>query len=111
MSLFKVMDNFLKNCLERIEEFKADILVFFTTSCATVKVTTSGQICETLVCTAYCNTYCIMGQPYCNILQYAFYRIVSSLDSDHIQAWYFKRRAGFRTVGTCSYVAAVLLYF
>ena len=24
-----IMDNFLKNCLERVEEFEADILVFF----------------------------------------------------------------------------------
>ena len=26
------MDNFLKNCLEKMEEFQADILVFFITS-------------------------------------------------------------------------------
>ena len=44
------MDNFFKNCLETIEEFQGDILVFFNTSgaYATVKVinVTSGQICE-----------------------------------------------------------------
>ena len=81
MSLFKITDNFLKNCLERMEEFQTDILVFFFTSSAyaTVKVTISRQIWETLVYTAYCNTYCNMGQLYCNILQYAFYRIVSPL--------------------------------
>ena len=28
----KIMDNFLKNCLEGMEEFQADILVFFITS-------------------------------------------------------------------------------
>ena len=28
----KIMDNFLKNCLVRMEEFRADILVFFITS-------------------------------------------------------------------------------
>ena len=28
----KTMDNFLKNCLERMEEFQADILVVFITS-------------------------------------------------------------------------------
>ena len=81
MSLFKIMDNFLKNCLERMEEFQTDILVFFITSSAyaTVKVTTSGQIWEMLVNTAYCNTYCTMGQPYCNMLQYASNRIISLL--------------------------------
>ena len=64
-----------------MEEFQADILVFFITSCAhaTVKVTTSGQICEMSVYTAHCNTYCNMGQPYSNLLQYAVYRIVSPL--------------------------------
>ena len=41
-------------------------------------MTTSGQICK-LSYTAYCNTYCNMGQPYCNILQYAFCCIVSPL--------------------------------
>ena len=50
MSLFKIMDNFFKKCLETTEDFQADILVFFITSgaYATVKVTnvTSGQICE-----------------------------------------------------------------
>ena len=30
----KIMDNFLKNCLEKMEEFQADILVFFITSWA-----------------------------------------------------------------------------
>ena len=29
--------------------------------------------------TAYCNTYCNMDQPYCNILQYAFCCIVTTL--------------------------------
>ena len=63
-----------------MEEFQADILVFFITSWryATVKMTTSGQICK-MSYTAYCNMYCNMGQPYCNILQYAFCRIVSAL--------------------------------
>ena len=59
-----------------MEEFQADILVFFISSWAyaTVKVTTTGQICE-MSYTAYCNTYyyCNMGQPYCNLLQCAFY--------------------------------------
>ena len=41
-------------------------------------MTTSGQICE-MSYTVYCNTYCNMGQPYCNILQYAFCHIVSTL--------------------------------
>ena len=41
-------------------------------------MTTSGQICK-MSNTAYCLTYCNMGQPYCNILQYAFCRIVSPL--------------------------------
>ena len=83
MSLFKITDNFLKNCLERMEEFQADILVFFITSgaYATVKVTASGQICKMLVYTAYCNIYCNMDQPNCSILQYAFYHIVSPLAS------------------------------
>ena len=31
------------------------------------KMTTSGQICK-MSYTAYCNTYCNMGQPYCNML-------------------------------------------
>lgn len=31
-------------------------------------------------------------------------------DSDHIQAWYCKCKAGARTVGTCSHVPAVLWY-
>ena len=64
-----------------MEEFQADILVFFITSSAyaTVIITTSGQICK-MSYTAYCNTYCNMGQPYCNILQYAFCRIVSPLN-------------------------------
>ena len=81
MSLFKIMDNFLKMCLERMKEFQAGLLVFFITSLAyaTIKVTTSGQICEILVYTAYCNTYCKMGQLYCIILQYTFYCIVSVL--------------------------------
>ena len=38
-------------------------------------MTKSGQICK-MSHTAYCNTYCNMGQLYCNILQYAFCRIV-----------------------------------
>ena len=61
MSLFKITDNFLKNYLERMEESQTDILVLFSTSSAyaTVKVTTSGQICEMLVYTAYCNMYSI----------------------------------------------------
>ena len=43
------------SCLERMEEFQADILVFFLTSWAyaTVKMTTSGQICK-MSYTAYC---------------------------------------------------------
>ena len=41
-------------------------------------MTTSGQICK-MSYTAYCRTNCNMGQPYCNILQYAFCRIVSPL--------------------------------
>ena len=74
------MDSFLKNCLERMEEFQADVLLSFITSWAyiTVKKTTSGQICK-MSYTACCNTYCNMGQPYCNILQYAFCHIVSPL--------------------------------
>ena len=74
------MDNFLKNCLERMEEFQADILVFFITSWAyaMVKMTTSGQICKMSVA-AYCKTYCNMGQPYCNKLKYAVCRIVLPL--------------------------------
>ena len=53
-----------------MEEFQADILVFFITSSAyaTVKITASGQICK-MSYTAYCNTYCNMGQSiYCNTL-------------------------------------------
>ena len=41
-------------------------------------MTTSGQICK-MSYTAYCSTYCNMGQPYCKILQYAFCRIVAPL--------------------------------
>ena len=44
-------------------------------------MTTSNQICK-MPYTAYCNTYCNMGQPYCNILQYAFCRIVSPLQTN-----------------------------
>ena len=75
------MDNFPKNCLERKEEFKVDVLVFFIISWAyaTVKVTTSGQICEMSVYIEYCNTNCNIDQPYLNILQFVFYHIVSPL--------------------------------
>ena len=71
------MDDFLRNCLEKMEEFQADKIVLFITSrvYVIVKVTTSGQIYEV--------SYCSMGQPYINILQYAFYRIVSPLLSTH----------------------------
>ena len=71
----KIMDNFIKNCLERMKEFQTDILVFFITSWAyaTVKVTMSGvvryakcHIQHIAICIA------IMLQLYCNILQYAF---------------------------------------
>ena len=41
-------------------------------------MTTNGQICK-MSYTTYCNTYCNMGQPYCNVLQYAFCHIVSPL--------------------------------
>ena len=44
-------------------------------------MTTSGQICK-MSYTAYCNTYCNMGQPYCNILQYTFCLIVSPLQTN-----------------------------
>ena len=50
-------------------------------------MTTSGQICK-MSYPAYCNTYCNMGQPYCNILQYAFCRIVSPLESNTIVSAY-----------------------
>ena len=68
------MDNFLKGCLERMEEFQADILVLFIISWAyaTVKMTTSGQICK-MSYTAYCNTNCNRDQ------QYTFCYIVSPL--------------------------------
>ena len=36
-------------------------------------MTASVQICKMSVYTAYCNTYCDIGQWYCNKLQYAFY--------------------------------------
>ena len=56
-------------------------LVFITSwAYATVKMTTSGQI-RKMSYTAYCNTYCNMGQQYCNILQYAFCGIVSPLEN------------------------------
>ena len=41
-------------------------------------MTTSGQICK-MSYAADWKTYCNMGQPYCNILQYAFCCIVSPL--------------------------------
>ena len=44
-------------------------------------MTTSGQICK-MSYTAYSNTYCDMGQLYCNILQYAFCRIFSPLQTN-----------------------------
>ena len=43
-------------------------------------MTTSGQICK-ISYTTYCNAYCNMGQSYCNLLQYAFCRIVSPLQT------------------------------
>ena len=38
------------------------------------------------------------------------YLVWIEYDSDHIKAWYCKCRAGARTVGTCSHVAAILWY-
>lgn len=38
------------------------------------------------------------------------YHVWIKFDSDHVIAWYCKCRAGARTVGTCSHVAAVLWY-
>ena len=41
-------------------------------------MTASGQICK-ISYTAYCNTYCNMGQPHCNILRYTLCCIASPL--------------------------------
>ena len=38
------------------------------------------------------------------------YLVWIKYDSDHVQAWYCKCRAGARTVGTCSHVAAIIWY-
>ena len=38
------------------------------------------------------------------------YLVWIKYDSDHVKAWYCKCKAGARTVGTCSHVAAVLWY-
>lgn len=38
------------------------------------------------------------------------YLVWLQYDSDHVQAYYCKCRAGARTVGTCSHVAAILWY-
>ena len=38
------------------------------------------------------------------------YLVWIKYDSDHVMSWYCKCRAGARTVGTCSHVAAVIWY-
>ena len=38
------------------------------------------------------------------------YLVWIQFDSDHVQAWYCKCRAGARTVGSCSHVAAIIWY-
>ena len=38
------------------------------------------------------------------------YLVWIKYDCDHIKAWYCKCRAGARTVGTCSHIAAILWY-
>ena len=43
-------------------------------------------------------------------ISFKSYYVWIQYDSDHIQAWYCKCRAGARTVGTCSHVPAILWY-
>ena len=65
-----------------MEDFKADVLVFFVTSWtyAAVKVTTSGQICEMSVYISILQYVLQYGSAVLQcILQYAFYHIVSPL--------------------------------
>ena len=67
-------------------------------------MSTSGQICK-MSYTAYCNTYCNMGQPYCNIPQYAlpycFTSNICSIPDFLKELWKLERDQCERNINNC----------